>query len=121
MATESQPRRWTAGSCEAGGFTAWFLLVLRDQYGVRWLQPDDLALDALFLAAVLGALAARFAARRGLAALSRVASRVAVAGVATAAAIVGGEYAARFAFRNERSSGNAADYNSQPGGGPCSV
>jgi lysophospholipase L1-like esterase len=115
------PARWIATVAEAGVVAAWFLLVLRDQYGVASLQPHEIALDGLFLATVLGAVAARLAARRGVTALRGVAVRVAVMVVATAGAILGAEYVARYMFRNERSSGNVGDYVARQAAGPAIV
>lgn len=106
--------RLMAGCCEIAAILAWLLLVLRYQYGVGWLQAyDEAGLDALFLAAVAGAVIARSSARRspdaGRVFLLRLVLLLAAIGVGVA----GAEYAARLQFRGARSSGNARDYVGQ--------
>jgi lysophospholipase L1-like esterase len=111
--------RRVAAGCEGTAVAAWLLLVLRDQYGVAWLQPREIAVDALFLLAVVGTLAARKAARDGGRRLAAVAFRAGIVVVATGAAVVAAELGARYAFRHARSSGNAGDYIAARGGGPA--
>jgi lysophospholipase L1-like esterase len=53
--------------------------------------------------------------------ISAAAVRVAVTFFAAAVALVGAEYAARFAFRHAHSSGNAGDFIAAQGGGPAIV
>ena len=55
---------WATIGCETAVVLAWLLLVLRYQYGVAWLQPYEVSLDGLFLAAVAGVLLARVIERR---------------------------------------------------------
>jgi hypothetical protein len=110
---------WIEATFAGGAILAWFLLVLRDQYGVAWLAPHDLAVDELFVVGAIGAIAARIAARRGIPGLKAVALRLAVAAVVTAVAIVGAERAARYWFRDAHSSGNAGDFVARHGGGPA--
>ena len=88
--------------------------MLRDQYRVEWLQPHEIGLDAMFLAAAAGALVARGVARWGRSVLYRVAFLV----VTTAVALTAAEYLARFQFRHARTSGNAGDFVGQSSAGP---
>ena len=118
-AIEWSAARWFAGACEAAVVVAWLLLVARDQYGVAWLQPRELALDVLFVAAVAGVVVGRVAARRGAAAAPRLVARLVFRTFIIAAALVGAEYIARFAYREQRSSGNAGDFVARRGGGPA--
>jgi len=85
---------------------AWFLLVLRDQYHVEWLQPYEFSLDVLFVLGVVGVLLAVAVRRRGRVVLYRTVFLV----VMTALALVAAEYAARLEFRHAQSSGNARDF-----------
>jgi lysophospholipase L1-like esterase len=110
-------RRLAAG-CEAGVVGAWVLLVLRNQYAVASLEPHEGAIDALFVAAVLGVMFFRAAARRGRTAAPVFAVRVAFRAAVIVAALVGAEDAARFAYREQRSSGNANDFVAVQAGKP---
>jgi hypothetical protein len=107
-----------AAVCEAIVVLAWLLLVMRDQYGVAWLEPRELALDALFLAALAGVVAGRVAARRGAAAAPLLALRVLFRAGVIVLALIGAEYVLRFAYRGQHSSGNAGDFVARRGGGP---
>jgi lysophospholipase L1-like esterase len=75
---------------------------------------------ALVPAAVLGVLALA-APIGGLARIRAAVLRLVVVLLVTAASLVGAEYAARFAFRNARSSGDAGDFVAARGGGPAIV
>lgn len=126
MPPEAPPSEWRAGRsiaacCAAGAVAVWFLLLLRDLYGVAWLEPHGLALHALFLGAVLGVLAVRLAARRGAAQVPILALRLVFRIIVIATAVMGAEYVARFAYRQQHSSGNAGDFVAQRGGGPALV
>ena len=120
-ATEWRAARRFAHACEAAGLLAWLLLVLRDQYGVGWLQPHEIALLVMFLGAVFGVVAGRMAARRGAAAAPMLSARLVFRTIVIAAALVGAEYIARFAYREQHSSGNAGDFVARRGGGPAIV
>jgi lysophospholipase L1-like esterase len=106
---------WARIGCEAAVVLAWLLLVLRYQYGVAWLQPYEVSLDGLFLAAVAGVLLARVVERRDAAAGLAVVLRLAFAAAVTIVALVAAEYALRFQFRRAHSSGNAASYIARRG------
>ncbi len=117
----SSTARQLAAACEAGVVGAWVLLVLRNQYAVGWLEPHEGALDGLFVAAVLGVMFFRAAARRDRNAVPVFAVRVAFRAVVIVAALVGAEYVARFAFREQHSSGNANDFVAVQAGRPTVV
>lgn len=107
---------WTAAACQAAAVAAWLLLVLRYQYGAAWLQSyDEGGLDALFLAAVAGAWIARTLDRRDAGQRVAFLFRLVFVVVITVIAVVGAEYAARFQFRQARTSGNAGDYVANSG------
>jgi lysophospholipase L1-like esterase len=86
---------------------AGLLMVLRYQYQVVSLADYDLSLDLLFLGSIAGVLIVRRLDRPGA---TGALLRIAVVVVVTGVALVGAEYAARFAFRNVSSSGNATDF-----------
>ena len=109
--------RWAMAACDAAAVCAWFLLVLRYQYNVAWLLPHDVGLDAMFLVAIAGIAITRGIDRRGAAAMRATLLRLTVAAVVTALALVGAEYAARYRYREARSSGNAGDYIARRGTG----
>lgn len=109
--TERLAWRRAAIGCEAAAVLAWFLLVLRDQYGVASLQAYyQVTFDALFLAAIAATAIARALGRRSAAAGRLFALRLVLAVSMTVLAVVGAEYVARFQFRRARTSGNAGDY-----------
>ena len=90
-------------------------MVLRYQYQVVSLAGYDLTLDVLFVGSVAGVLIVRRLDRPGArGALLRLTFVV----VITMLALVGAEYAARFAFRNVTSSGNATDFIAGHGRAP---
>src|SRR5262249_13532460 len=94
---------------------AGLLFVLRYQYRVAWLQPYEIGLDELFVAAVAGALLARGVARYGRVVLYRTVLLAFAVGIA----LVLGEYAARLQFRHAKSSGKAGDYFAHNVEGPA--
>jgi lysophospholipase L1-like esterase len=108
-------RRWIVSLFEAGVVLAGLLMVLRYQYQVASLAGYDLTLDLLFVGCVAGVLIVRRLNRPG----GRGAVlRLAFVLIITTLSLVGAEYAARFAFRNVTSSGNATDFIAGHGGGP---
>jgi hypothetical protein len=108
-----------ASLCEAVAVAAWVLLIVREQYGVAWLEGDPVAVDLLFIGAVLGVVFGRIAARRGRAAAPQLVARVLVRSAVIVLALVAAEYLLRFAVRQQHSSGNAGDFVAQRGGGPA--
>ncbi|HEY2152553.1 MAG TPA: GDSL-type esterase/lipase family protein [Vicinamibacterales bacterium] len=126
MPAETPAIRWPAAArfarvCEVLIIIAWTLLVARDQYGVAWLQPHDLALDAAFLVAVLGVIAGSIAARRPVSSAPDLALRFAFRTLVIVLALIGAEYVLRFVYRQQHSSGNAGDFVARHGGGPAIV
>lgn len=107
--------RRVARLCEAAVVLAWLLFVLRYQYGVASLAAYGVSLDVLFLGAIAGAATARGFERRGSAAMRSTLLRLAFMTGVTVLALLAAEYAARFAFRQARSSGNARDFVAQHG------
>ena len=89
------------------GVVDWGLIVARDQYGVVWLRPHEVALDLLFVGALVVGLVASSAARKGA---RPVLLRVLIVGVTTALALGAIEGTLRFLFRDVRSSGDARDF-----------
>src|SRR5262252_208563 len=86
--------RGVSAGCFAVAAFAWFLLVLRDQYGVASLGAVQQAtLDALVLAGALGALLSRSLERRSPVARWTLVLQVTLLLVTTSAAVVAGEYA----------------------------
>jgi hypothetical protein len=106
-----------AAVCEAVAVLAFVLLVLRDQYGVAWLQAYyQVTFDEWFVAAVIGALIARAVSRRSPAAGRMLMFRLALLVVMTIVSLVAAEYLARIQYRRARTSGNAGDYIGRNGG-----
>src|SRR5271156_6345335 len=103
--------------CEAIAVLAFVLLVLRDQYGVAWLQAYDQAtFDGAVLAGLAGATLVRAVGRRTAAEGRMLAARVLLLVVTTGVSLVAAEYLARLQYRRARTSGNAGDYIGRSGG-----
>ena len=121
MPTEATPTpgaMWRRGAavCEAAAVLAFLLLVLRDQYGVAWLQAYyQVTFDEWFVASVAGALVARALSRRSPAAGRMLVFRLVLLVVMTVASLVAAEYLARVQYRRARTSGNAGDYIGRSG------
>jgi hypothetical protein len=111
----SQAARRVVRACVGLAILAWILTVARDQYGVRWLAPYDIALDVLFASAVIIGLLAQRAATRGL---RHVGLRVGAVTVVIVFSLAAGEAAARLWFRNSRSSANPNDFIARHHTGP---
>ena len=110
--------RLAATAAQGAVFASWLLLVLKYQYGARWLAGYEIALDALFLAAFSAAAVTRLAERRGVARARCLVLRVALAVVMSGAALVASEYVLRYAFRTVRVSADGRDYISGLQAGP---
>ena len=109
--------RRVAAVCEAVAVLAFVLLVLRDQYGVAWLQAYyQVTFDEWFVAAVAGVLLARAIGRRSPAAGRLLVFRLTLLVVMTIVSLVAAEYLARIQYRRARTSGNAGDYIGRNGG-----
>jgi hypothetical protein len=102
---------WIAALCQGLAVLGWALLVLRYQYGAAFLQSrDEASLDAVFLAAIAGGAIARAIHRRSHAEARALVLRLALSTSTIIVTIILLEYAARFHFRQVRSSANPGDF-----------